>query len=334
MVVSNRNLLFQRSIFRCYVSFRECNLGDTTFRQSPCVLGWSQVVGFGRSMAPKWCGGSKTCLLGWRGSRLCCIWGRWSWHFFHGIFCPSGGHHDNHHFGVDLSDLHDLRDSTLTSGLYRVLQRVTHTRTTLGLHLELHKARRRAGMQSILQRLSRSDDQCDLLEGPIFSGMVCHQWVSSFHDHNIGHDRWQACRQCDSQCNVGFCAYCHIFLQCGDICTDGLCIVQVHNEWTLQKPHLVEDFSRCYAWSQGLKHLLVCFSGPMDRIWISGKDLWVQPRCRKTKDRKMWVLTLPLWIGQNIGLKIPKFRVQFLKGPRHPPCDWSERGSRWSVSVD
>ena len=27
MVVSNRNLLFQRSIFRCHVSFRECNSG-------------------------------------------------------------------------------------------------------------------------------------------------------------------------------------------------------------------------------------------------------------------------------------------------------------------
>ena len=32
MVVSNRNLLFQRSIFRCYVSFREGNWDHTSIR--------------------------------------------------------------------------------------------------------------------------------------------------------------------------------------------------------------------------------------------------------------------------------------------------------------
>ena len=39
MVVSNRNLLFRRSIFRCYVSFRECNYQCI----SPILLsGWTR----------------------------------------------------------------------------------------------------------------------------------------------------------------------------------------------------------------------------------------------------------------------------------------------------
>ena len=35
MVVSNRNLPFQRSIFRCYVSFRECNPAEVSEHHGP-----------------------------------------------------------------------------------------------------------------------------------------------------------------------------------------------------------------------------------------------------------------------------------------------------------
>ncbi len=39
MVVSNRNLLFQGSIFRCYVRFRECTNTDSFKCSNPGVTG-------------------------------------------------------------------------------------------------------------------------------------------------------------------------------------------------------------------------------------------------------------------------------------------------------